>query len=385
MSEPGDRRGGRRRVARRGAHAGLVDLEKLPGSSTSAACPARASRSRPRFITGGASNELFEIRRGGHRFALRRPPRMVPAGRNETMLREYRVLEALADTDVPHARVVAVCDDPDLMGGCFYMMELVDGWSPMGGGGWPAPFDTDLEARRGLAFELVDGIAKLAKVDWRAKGLQGFGRPDGFHERQVDRWMSHLGDVQFRDMPGIDAAAAWLRAHKPRNYEPGIMHGDYQFANVMFRHGAPARLAAIVDWEMATVGDPLLDLGWVIQGWIDTDGERSRGATSTGRGCRRAPSCSSLRGRERTRSTEDIEYYVILAKFKLAVVLEAGYARAVQGRRTIPKMEAVRRRGAQSGPARRGTSPRPRHFAEGAHDRLGPGRRASTCPARSRS
>ena len=105
--------------------------------------------------------------------------------------------------------------------------------------------------------------------------------------------MSHLAAVQFRDLPGLDQAAAWLRAHQPRHYRPGIMHGDYQFANVMFRHGAPAQLAAIVDWEMATVGDPLLDLGWVIQGWLDPEDDGPAGAMSTTPACPRGPSFST--------------------------------------------------------------------------------------------
>jgi aminoglycoside phosphotransferase (APT) family kinase protein len=319
---------------------GLVDLEVLQRFFDEHDLPGAGEPVEATFITGGASNELFEIRRGGHRMALRRPPRVVPKGRNDTMLREYRLLAALADTDVPHARALAVCDDPDLMGGCFYVMEYVDGWSPMGGGGWPEPFDTDLEARRGLAFELVDGIAKLAKVDWRSRGLEGFGRPDGFHERQVDRWMSHLAAVQFRDIPGLDDAAAWLRAHQPRTYEPGIMHGDYQFANVMFRHGAPARLAAIVDWEMATVGDPLLDLGWVIQGWLDDDEERATGSYVDYTGMPSRTELLDYYSRESGRDTDEIDYYVILARFKLAVVLEGGYARVVAGTADNPKMEA---------------------------------------------
>jgi len=319
---------------------GLVDLERLQKFFDDNGLPGSGEPVEATFITGGASNELFEIRRGGHRMALRRPPRIVPAGRNETMLREYRLLAALADTDVPHARAVAVCDDPALMGGCFYLMEYVDGWSPMGGGGWPPPFDTELEARRGLAFQLVDGIAKLARVDWRARGLEGFGRPDGFHERQVDRWMSHLAAVQFRDIPGLDNAAQWLRAHQPRNYVPGIMHGDYQFANVMFRHGAPARLAAIVDWEMATVGDPLLDLGWVIQGWLDEDEDRTTGSYVDYTGMPSRTELLDYYSRQSGRDTDEIDYYVILARFKLAVVLEAGYARVVQGTTDNPKMEA---------------------------------------------
>ena len=161
-----------------------------------------------------------------------------------------------------------------MLGRTFYLMGFVDGWSPMRRRrSWPAPFDTDLDARQGLAYQLVEGIALLSKVDWQAKGLQDLGRPDGFHERQVDRWTAFLERIKGRELPGFDEASAWLRAHKPIDFVPGLMHGDYQFANVMYQHGAPARLAAIVDWEMGTVGDPKLDLGWVVQCWPeDTDG-----------------------------------------------------------------------------------------------------------------
>ncbi len=311
-----------------------MDAEGLPGPGEPMTV---------RFVTGGASNDLFEIARGGERFALRRPPEPIPKGRNETMLREFRLLSALRDTDVPHAHVVGGCDDTEVLGGCFYMMEFVDGWSPIQEGTtWPEPFGSDLEARRGLAFELVEGIARLSKVDWQAKGLEGFGKPDGFHERQVDRWLAHLAAVQFRPLPGIDEAAEWLRAHKPSTYRPGIMHGDYQFANVMYRHGAPARLAAIVDWEMATVGDPLLDLGWVVNGWPVDPSRPGEAAVSyvdyTG-----MPSVDELLGYYQDRSgrpVDEIDYYVILARFKLAIVLEAGYARVVAGTADNPKMEA---------------------------------------------
>jgi aminoglycoside phosphotransferase (APT) family kinase protein len=302
-----------------------------------------AGRGEPitsRFITGGASNELFEITRGGLTMALRRPPDVVPNGRNETMVREHRLLAALADTDVPHARAIAGCDDPSVIGGCFYLMEFVDGWSPIQEGTtWPAPFDDELSARRDLAFELVSGIAKLSRVDWQARGLAGFGRPDGFHERQVDRWLAHLHGFEFRPIPGIEEAATWLRAHKPRSYVPGIMHGDYQFANVMYRHGAPARLAAIVDWEMATIGDPLLDLGWVINGW--PDGEPGEGSVSyvDYTGMPTAGELLSAYAAESGRPVDEIDYYVILARFKLAIVLEGGYARVVQGEADNPKME----------------------------------------------
>ncbi|MDG2303211.1 MAG: phosphotransferase family protein [Candidatus Binatia bacterium] len=302
--------------------------------------PGKGSPLEINFISGGASNEIFEIRRGEARLALRRPPRKVPKGRNETMLREYRVLDALKDTDVPHSRVLGVCDDPSLFGACFYLMEFVDGWSCMNLDGWPDPFDQDLEARKGLAWELIDAIAKLGQVDWKAKGLEGFGKPDGFHERQVDRWYAHLKAFQFREIPGLDKAGQWLRDHKPKSYKPGIIHGDYQFANVMYRHGGPAKMAAVVDWEMATVGDPLLDLAWVVMGWPNPDEDRSATAYVDYAGM---PSREELLERYTSTSglpVDEIDYYVILARFKMAVVLEGGYARFVKGGADNPKMAA---------------------------------------------
>jgi aminoglycoside phosphotransferase (APT) family kinase protein len=237
----------------------------------------------------------------------------------------------LTGTNVPHTEAIAVCTDQSVLGRTFYIMGFVDGWSPMSTRRqWPAPFDTDLEERRGLAFQLVEGIALLGNVDWQAKGLADLGRPEGFHERQVDRWTAFLERIKGRELPGFDEAAAWLRAHRPIDYIPGLMHGDYQFANVMFENGAPARLAAIVDWEMGTVGDPKLDLGWVVQSWPDdttTDEDRTGGYVDmTGMPSREEVLAhyAATSGRQ----VDDIDYYCVLAKWKLAVVLEQGFQRA---------------------------------------------------------
>ena len=320
---------------------GLVDAERLARWMDARGLPGAGEPVEARFVTGGASNELFEIRRGAARMALRRPPREVPKGRNETMLREARVLGALRDSDVPHPRLLGACDDPDVIGACFYVMEMVDGWSPIASlGRWPEPFHSDLTARRGLAFELVDAIAKLARVDWRANGLEGFGKPEGFHERQVDRWLAHLSACKFRELPGIEEAAAWLRTHLPHTYVPGILHGDYQFANVMFRHGAPARLAAIVDWEMATIGDPRLDLGWVLMGWPNPDeAEASTMSYVDYAGMPTREELTERYARESGLPVDEVDYFVVLARFKIAIVLEGGYARYVKGGADNPKME----------------------------------------------
>ena len=220
-----------------------------------------------RFLSGGTQNEIYEIRRGEQSCVIRIPPPGAPPDRDKGILREWRIIEALDGTDVPHTPAVAVCPDASVLGRPFYLMGFVDGWSPMDRMGWPAPFDTDLEARQGLAYQLAEGIALLSKVDWRAKGLTDLGRPDGFHERQVDRWTTFFERIKGRELDGMETATKWLRAHRPLDFIPGLMHGDYQFANVMYYHGAPARLAAIVDWEMGTVGDPKLDLAWMVQDW----------------------------------------------------------------------------------------------------------------------
>ena len=308
----------------------MLDAERLAAWLDDEGLPGKGEPLETSFVSGGTQNEIYEVRRGELHGALRIPPAEAPAPRDEGILREWRIIDALRGTDVPHTPAIAACTDPSVLGRTFYLMGFVDGWSPMNVDDWPAPFDTDVEARQGLAYELVEGIALLSKVDWQAKGLQDLGRPDGFHERQVDRWTAFLERIKGRELPGFDEASAWLRAHKPHDYIPGLMHGDYQFANVMYRHGAPARLAAIVDWEMGTVGDPKLDLGWVMQSWPEDtsggDGTVGGYVDMTG-----MPSRAQVLARYAEvsgRQVDDIDYYVILAKWKLAVVLEQGFQRA---------------------------------------------------------
>ena len=131
--------------------------------------PGKGEPLEQRFISGGSQNEIYELRRGDLHCVMRIPPPGAPADRDAGIVREWRIIEALDGTDVPHTKAVAVCEDKSVLGRTFYLMGFVDGWSPMGMTGWPAPFDTDLKARAGLAYQLVEGIALLSKVDWRAK------------------------------------------------------------------------------------------------------------------------------------------------------------------------------------------------------------------------
>ncbi len=310
----------------------MIDIERLSHWLDEEGLPGKGEPIEHGFISGGSQNEIYEIRRGALHGALRIPPPSAPESRDGGIMREWRIIEALDGTDVPHTAAIAACTDTAILGRAFYIMGFVDGWSPMGitRGTWPAPFDADLEARKGLAYQLVEGIALLGNVDWRAKGLEGFGRPDGFHDRQVDRWTAFLDRIKGRELPGFDETSTWLRGHRPLDYVPGLMHGDYQFANVMFRHGSPATLAAIVDWEMGTVGDPKLDLGWVMQSWPDDTSavEDSEGGYVDMSAMPSRDQMLAHYSEVSGRQVDDMDYYVILARWKLAVVLEQGYQRA---------------------------------------------------------
>jgi aminoglycoside phosphotransferase (APT) family kinase protein len=308
-----------------------LDLARLADWMDGAVIAGKGEPLNARLLSGGTQNVIYELTRGDARCALRMPPPGAPRDRDKGILREWRIIDALDDTDVPHTEAIAVCDDAAVLGRPFYLMGFVDGWSPVDQHpSWPEPFGTDLEARAELSYQLAEGIALLSKVDWRAKGLNDLGRPDGFHERQVDRWLGFLNRIRNRDLPGLEVATEWLGAHAPLDFVPGLMHGDYQFANVMYRHGAPARLAALVDWEMGTVGDPKLDLGWMVQGWPDDTAapQESRMRYVDMRGMPSRDRVVEHYARVSGRQVDDLDYYLVLARWKLAIVLEQGFQRA---------------------------------------------------------
>jgi aminoglycoside phosphotransferase (APT) family kinase protein len=314
-----------------GLAAELVPVDALRQWMDDAGLPGEGGLPLVSKISGGTQNLVFEVRRGGKRVVLRRPPHQPPPGRGAIMLREHALLSALAGTDVPHPRALGVCADPSVIGEPFYVMEFVEGWSPASVDVWPEPYARGQAARREMGFQIVDAIARLAKVDYKAVGLDQLGHPDGFHERQVDRWLHHFDAFRFREVPGLDVTANWLRAHRPRTFTPGIMHGDFQIANLMFSSGDDVRVAAIVDWEMATIGDPLLDLAWFLM-TRRADGDPPHkfvyadfeGLPSDDEMIAHYISVSGL-------EVDGLDYYAILARFKMAIVLEGGYARYCRG------------------------------------------------------
>ena len=292
------------------------------------------------LLSGGTSNAVFRLSRGGPAWVLRRPPKVLRPDSTRIISREARVLAALAGSDVPHPAFRAYCADAGVIGAPFYLMAMVDGWlGYVEGRPDPEPFGVP-EHRRQKAFALVDGIARLAQVDYRAAGLEDFGRPDGFLERQVDRWASLLASYREsenypgRPIPGLAYAADWLRTNTPAMSAPGIIHGDYSFANALFQYQPPATLAAMIDWELTTIGDPLLDLGWVLYAFRGRDEKSPPAGYFDPNGYPYREELAEYYAERTGRDTRRLTYYMVLAQYKLACILERHYARMLNGRQT---------------------------------------------------
>jgi aminoglycoside phosphotransferase (APT) family kinase protein len=269
-------------------------------------------------LTGGSSNAMFVVERGESRWVLRRPTRVAVDRANEGMRREFRILAALAGTDVPHPEVVALCDDHSVLGCTFYLMERVQGVNPFP---LPAAFETD--ARRAeVAYSMVEALAHLHLVDWGAAGIGDLGHPEGFHQRQVDRWSRQLASYEGRDLPGLETVMPWLGSHLPEEAAATIMHGDYHMLNVLIAPEPPGRVVAILDWETATIGDPLLDLAGFCEVWCPVAG--GVGWPS------RAELIDRYRAVRGLGALGDLTYYAVLYNFRLAVLLEGIFQRSLR-------------------------------------------------------
>jgi aminoglycoside phosphotransferase (APT) family kinase protein len=287
-------------------------------------------------IVGGTQNIMLRFTRSGREYVFRRGPEHLRPVSNSVILRETRVLRALADTDVPHPRLIAVCEDTSVLGDAvFYLMEPVTGFNA--GSELPALHAGSADIRHDMGLSMADAIARLGAVDHVAVGLGDFGKPDGFLNRQVPRWLAELESyAKFDNYAGpdigdVDAVAAWLREHQPSTFSPGIMHGDYHAANVMFSPSGP-EVVAIVDWEMCTIGDPLLDLGWMLATWYRPgDSPVLPNELMTAGGLATPNELVARYAQNTTRDLADIYWYTVLACFKLGIILEGTHARAAAG------------------------------------------------------
>ena len=288
-------------------------------------------------LSGGTQNILLRFERAGRAYVLRRPPPVLRANSNETMRREARVLAALAGTAVPHPGLIAACADEAVLGAAFYLMEPVDGFNAAQGLPMPHAGDAAMRHRMGLA--MVDAIAALSDVDYRAVGLEGFGKLDNWLERQVGRWASQL--ASYAEMPGwtgpdaipgVAKVARWLEDHRPETFRPGIIHGDFHFGNVLFRRDS-GELAAVVDWELCTLGDPLLDLGWLVATWPEGDRPHETDvAVTPWEGFATADELVAHYAARTGRDLAHFDWFAVLACYKLGIILEGTHARACAGK-----------------------------------------------------
>jgi aminoglycoside phosphotransferase (APT) family kinase protein len=283
-------------------------------------------------IGEGHSNVTFVIRRDGGEWILRRPPRPPLPPSAHDVLREALLLRAV-EGRIRTPKVLLTCDDDAVIGAPFYVMEKVEGHVITSS--IPDELDTPEERAR-MADELIDALAEVHAVDWQACGLEGYGKPTGYLERQLRRFGGLLEHNRTRELPTLERVTEWLAAHRPESGPATIVHGDYRLGNTMFAPGTPARLNAIFDWELATIGDPLADVGYLVATYAEPGSQTTNtlfnlGAVTTREGF---PSRTELIARyeERTgRSMSDVRWYTTLALWKAAIFLEGSYKRRLAG------------------------------------------------------
>ncbi len=297
--------------------------QSLPGEDT----PLEIER-----ISGGHSNETFYIQRGNQQWVLRRPPRgpLLPTAHD--VLREYRVLKALNTTTVPTPRALLACDDTSIIGAPFYLMERVAGIVVRHE---LPPYATDTVGRRTVSKALLDALVALHSVDWRAVGLGDFGKPEGYLERQLRRWGGQLEKSRQRPLSDLDAVTVWLSEHMPTSGPATIVHGDYRLDNVMLAHDEP-RVVAIFDWEMATIGDPLADVGYLLSFWREPGDPVPEFASDAWRimeqpGFLSRAEVTQYYAERTGRTVREMAFYQALAIWKLAILLEGSYSRHRSG------------------------------------------------------
>jgi aminoglycoside phosphotransferase (APT) family kinase protein len=301
----------------------------------------------------GHSNETFFITWGSDKLVLRRPPAGETADRAHDVGREYRVMHALADSDVPVPEMVAFCEDDSVLGAEFFLMEQVEG--DVVRLEEPDRF-AEPEHRQRIGEELVDGLAAIHQIDYESVGLGEFGYPEGFMQRQIDRWEKQLewavGKTDRGDqLPHRRELESWLEENCPTDTDTTLVHGDYKLDNTIIGPGTPPTIDAVVDWEMSTLGDPLSDLGWTLVFWHDDPEiepvvpELVPGFTAREGYPTRGEVVARYESRTgRTVTDEDVDFYTAFATYKLAAVCEMFYARYLSGNSENPVYPAMNER-----------------------------------------
>ncbi len=285
-------------------------------------------------LTGGSQNVVVRLRVDGQPMVLRRPPPHPRPTSDNTMRREIAVLKTLKGTDVPHPELIAGCENLDVLGVVFYLMEAVDGFNPGTDVDGAYVGDPGMRHRVGLSY--AASLAKLGRVPWEGSPLADIKRPGSFLARQVPQFMRLLESYRHSNytpesFPSVHILADWLDANRPDDTEPAIMHGDCHLNNVLLRRDVP-ELAAFIDWEMCTVGDPLLDVGWMLVCWPEGPDPINAGSALAALGglASRAELIEAYLAAG-GRRTSRLDWYVAMACFKLAIVIEGTWSRYLAG------------------------------------------------------
>jgi aminoglycoside phosphotransferase (APT) family kinase protein len=292
-------------------------------------------------IGEGHSNVTYLIKRDGTEMVLRRPPRPPLPPSAHDVLREARLLRALRDTPARVPVVLAVCTDPATIGCPFYVMERIDGEVIVTD--IPPALDNPGE-RRAISEQLIEALVEIHAVDWQAVGLEGFGKPTGYLERQLRRFVGLWEVNKTREIPEVERVGSWLAEHMPSSGPATIVHGDYRLGNTIFATDPPSRLRAVLDWEMATIGDPLADLGYLCMMWTERADPKGGMREALGGVTRREgfPTRAELIGRYEARtgrSMQDLRWYTTLAVWKSIVFMEGNYKRAMSGTTDDPYLK----------------------------------------------
>jgi len=279
-----------------------------------------------RLISGGRSNLTYFVSDGSSRWVLRRPPLGDILKGAHDVAREHRVMAGLASTAVPVPSMVTLCRDESVLGVQFYLMDEVAG-QVLRTTDMVEPLSPQVRAELGRS--LVDTLADLHDADFDAAGLGDLGRPDGYLQRQVDRWVRQYLVIKDRELPHVDDVVDAMRASMPQSNTASVVHGDYRIDNVMVRADDPTRIAAVLDWEMATLGDPFADLGMLLMFWDEVD--RPFNPITDGLTAFEGfPTRDQVIEHYITRrglQVDDLDWYVVFSQFKLAIILEQMYVR----------------------------------------------------------
>jgi aminoglycoside phosphotransferase (APT) family kinase protein len=321
------------------SRAPLLVIEPLQAFMDDHALGEGALRATP--IGEGHSNVTYLIERGDTEVVLRRPPRPPLPPSAHDVLREARLLRALRSTPARVPHVLAVCEDLSTIGAPFYLMERIDGEVIVTS--VPEALDTPVERRR-IGEQLIDSLVEIHGVDWRAAGLEGFGKPTGYLERQLRRFNGLWELNKTREIPAVETVGDWLAVHVPDSPPATIVHGDYRLGNTIFALERPATLTAVLDWEMATIGDPLADIGYLGMMWTEpgdpSDGLRAHlGNVTRAEGFPTRAELIAHYEEGSGRSMREIRWYTTLALWKSVVFMEGNYKRAIAGSTDDPYLK----------------------------------------------